>query len=153
MVLPKLHIHLGVCDAVRSTAFYQALLGATPACRDETTAVFDLDSPPLILTVEQCSRPSAATAPSPASMGMPSGSGTPRPSGGSRGCGRALSTTSRFDLLLDEPRLIGDVAIALRRAGVRLRLEDEGIEAHDPDGNAWRVRFVPSTKGRAVLTT
>jgi hypothetical protein len=41
----------------------------------------------------------------------------------------------------------------LRRAGVRLRLADEGIEAHDPDGNAWRVRFVPSSKGRAVQAT
>lgn len=119
MILPKLHIHLGVGDAVRSTAFYEALLGATPACRDATTAVFDLDSPPLVLTVEQ----------------------------------RTSSPASHFALLLDEPRLIGDVAIALRRAGVRLRLEDEGIEAHDPDGNAWRVRFVPSTKGRAVLAT
>lgn len=153
MVLPKLHIHLGVCDAVRSTAFYQALLGATPASRDGTTAVFDLDSPPLVLTVEQCSRRSPATGSSPASVAMPDGSSAPPPSGGSRGCGRAPSATSRFDLLLDEPRLIGDVAIALRRAGVRLRLEDEGIEAHDPDGNAWRVRFVPSTKGRAVLST
>lgn len=152
MVLPKLHIHLGVCDAVRSTAFYEALLGATPACRDRTTAVFDLDSPPLILTVEQRSRASLATGSSPATVGIAGGSSTRRPSGGSRGCGRAPSAASRFDLLLDEPRLIGDVAIALRRAGVRLRLEDEGIEAHDPDGNAWRVRFVPSTKGRAVLT-
>jgi catechol 2,3-dioxygenase-like lactoylglutathione lyase family enzyme len=153
MVLPKLHIHLGVCDAVRSTAFYQALLGTTPASRDGTTAVFELDSPPLILTVEQCSRPSPATASSPASLGMSDGSTARRASGGSRSGGRAHAATSRFDLLLDEPRLIGDVAVALRRAGVRLRLEDEGIEAHDPDGNAWRVRFVPSTKGRAVLPT
>jgi len=120
MVLPKLHIHLGVGDAARSAAFYEALLGARPACSDATTAVFELDSPPLVLTVEH-------TAPS--------------------------STASQFALLVDEPRLIGDVAIALRRAGVRLRLEDEGIEAHDPDGNAWRVRFVPSRKGRAVLAT
>lgn len=140
MVLPKLHIHLGVCDAVRSAEFYEALLGATPACRDATTAVFELDSPPLILTVEQGSAPRASTAV------RPGASRAARPA-------REGSATSQFDLLLGEPRLIGDVAIALRRAGVRLRLADEGIETHDPDGNAWRVRFVPSTKGRAVQPT
>lgn len=151
MVLPKLHIHLGVCDAERSTAFYQALLGATPACRGSTTAVFELDSPPLILTVEEgAARTSSvhrASTPGAILTDCPDRS-APR---GDRA--KRSSATSQFDLVLDEPRLIGDVAIALRRAGVRLRLADEGIEARDPDGNAWRVRFVPSTKGRAVLAT
>ena len=119
MVLGKFRIHLGVCDAGRSAAFYEALLGATPSRRDAMTAVFELDSPPLVLTVEQDPRAKP-------------------------------DVRSRFALFVDEPRLIGDVAIALRRAGVRLRLEDEGIETHDPDGNAWRVRFAPSTRGRSV---
>jgi catechol 2,3-dioxygenase-like lactoylglutathione lyase family enzyme len=148
VVLPKVHIHLGVCDAVRSAEFYEALLGATPARRDATTAVFELDSPALILTVQEgASRTSSvrpATAPG-TSMAERHGRSV-----ASRGNARLSSAASQFDLLLDEPRLIGNVAIALRRAGVRLRLADEGIEAHDPDGNAWRVRFVPSTKGRAV---
>jgi catechol 2,3-dioxygenase-like lactoylglutathione lyase family enzyme len=151
MVLPKLHIHLGVCDAVRSAEFYQALLGATPACRDATTAVFELDSPPLILTVEQGAAGTSSVRP--ASAPRASRADGPDRRDAPRDRARLSSATSQFDLLLDEPRLIGDVAIALRRAGVRLRLADEGIEAHDPDGNAWRVRFVPSTKGRAVQAT
>ena len=58
-----------------------------------------------------------------------------------------------YSLVVNEPREVGHAAIALRRAGVPLRLQDEGIEARDPDGNAWRVRFVPSAKGRAVVAT
>jgi hypothetical protein len=36
---------------------------------------------------------------------------------------------------------VGDTAIALRRAGASLRLEDRGLEALDPDGNAWHIRL------------
>jgi hypothetical protein len=60
-------------------------------------------------------------------------------------------TYPRFALVVNEPQQVGHAAIALRRAGIQLRLEDDGIEASDPDGNAWRVRFVPSAKGRAVV--
>jgi catechol 2,3-dioxygenase-like lactoylglutathione lyase family enzyme len=56
-----------------------------------------------------------------------------------------------FALVVPEPEHVGKAAIALRRVGARLRLQDEGIEARDPDGNTWRVRFVPSAKGRAVV--
>jgi catechol 2,3-dioxygenase-like lactoylglutathione lyase family enzyme len=56
-----------------------------------------------------------------------------------------------FALVVSEPEHVGKAAIALRRAGARLRLQDEGIEAHDPDGNTWKVRFVPSAKGRSVV--
>jgi hypothetical protein len=48
---------------------------------------------------------------------------------------------------------VGTAAIALRRAGVPLRIYDQGIEAKDPDGIPWRVRFVPSAAGRAVVAT
>jgi catechol 2,3-dioxygenase-like lactoylglutathione lyase family enzyme len=51
-----------------------------------------------------------------------------------------------------EPEHVGKAAIALRRAGARLRLQDEGIEVRDPDGNTWKVRFVPSAKGRTVVS-
>ena len=56
-----------------------------------------------------------------------------------------------FALVVSEPEHVGKAAIALRRTGARLRLQDEGIEARDPDGNRWRVRFVPSAKARAVV--
>ena len=57
-----------------------------------------------------------------------------------------------FALDVPEPEHVGKAAIALRRAGARLRLQDEGIEVRDPDGNTWKVRFVPSAKGRTVVS-
>lgn len=116
MFLPKTHIHLGVEDANRSAAFYEALLGAPPTRRCPLAAIFELETPPLILTLERAER------------------GTP----------------SRFSLLVTEPQQVADAAIALRRVGIRLRLEDEGVEAADPDGNAWRVRLAPAGVGRSV---
>jgi catechol 2,3-dioxygenase-like lactoylglutathione lyase family enzyme len=58
---------------------------------------------------------------------------------------------TRFALDVPQPEQVGKAAVALRRAGARLRLQDEGIEAHDPDGNTWKVRFVPSAKGCSVV--
>jgi hypothetical protein len=57
----------------------------------------------------------------------------------------------RFALVVNEPGQVGDAAVALRRAGVPLRVADQGIEAHDPDGHGWRVRFEPFARGRAVF--
>jgi hypothetical protein len=71
---------------------------------------------------------------------------TPRIKGGPS---RALA---RFALVVLKPEDIGYTAIALRRAKIRLRLEDAGIVTQDPDGNGWRVRFVPSAREPAVLT-
>jgi catechol-2,3-dioxygenase len=127
MYLTKKHIHLNVDDAAESALFYEALLGAPPARRSEFSAVFDSDSPPLVLTVEQ--RPVAL-----------------RP-------GRARSSREHFALVVTMPQHVGVAAIALRRAGIQLRLEDEGIRAQDPDGNPWRVRCVPSAPGRSVVVT
>jgi catechol 2,3-dioxygenase-like lactoylglutathione lyase family enzyme len=121
MSLPRTHIQLEVHDADRSAAFYEALFGAPPARKSALAAVFQFDSPPLILTLK---RPRSKP---------------PAPPG-------------RFDLVVPEPEHVGNAAIALRRAGIRLRLEDQGIEASDPDGNAWRVRFVPSARDRAVVS-
>lgn len=116
MFLPKTHIHLAVEDANRSAAFYEALLGAPSSRRSPLAAIFELESPPLILTLERSER----------------------------------ATPSRFSLLLIEPRHVADAAIALRRAGIRIRLADEGLEAVDPDGNSWSVRLAPSSVGRSV---
>jgi len=140
MFLPKSHIHLDSDDLARSTAFYEALLGAPPARLSGTVAIFEFDSPPLVLTLEQ--RPAGERA---------KVTGNARPAR-RRGDERPLPRKApRFALVVNEPQEVGHAAIALRRAGVQLRLEDEGIEARDPDGNAWRVRCVPSAKGRAVV--
>jgi catechol 2,3-dioxygenase-like lactoylglutathione lyase family enzyme len=121
MPFPRTHIYLGVEDVVPSASFYQALLGGPPARRDEGIAVFESDAPPLVLTLE---------------------------TGGHR---HPASPPLRFALVVPDPEHVGIAAIALRRAGARLSLQDEGIEARDPDGNTWRVRFVPTAKGRAVV--
>jgi catechol 2,3-dioxygenase-like lactoylglutathione lyase family enzyme len=64
---------------------------------------------------------------------------------------RAARAPHGFALVVPDPEHVGKAAIALRRAGARLRLQDEGIEARDPDGNTWKVRFVPSATERAVV--
>jgi catechol 2,3-dioxygenase-like lactoylglutathione lyase family enzyme len=144
MLSYKTHIHLDVDDALRSAAFYEALLGAPPARRSASEAVFESDSPPLVLTLEN--RPPAR----PAKRRLANGVDPPRRDKG----GLPRSTArSGFALLVTEPSHVGTTAIALRRAGVPLRIYDQGLEAKDPDGIAWRVRFEPSAAGRAVIAT
>jgi catechol-2,3-dioxygenase len=125
MPFSRTSIQLNVADADHSAAFYAALLGAPATRRDSTGAVFELDSPPLLLTLTRTAPARAAS---------------------------AIRPHARFALVVTEPEHIGHAAIALRRAGVHLRLEDAGIATHDPDGNGWRVRFVPYARERAVLT-
>jgi catechol 2,3-dioxygenase-like lactoylglutathione lyase family enzyme len=141
MAFPKAQIHLDVGDAERSAIFYEALLGASPARPVPGTAVFDLESPPLILTVEQRGTARAITL----------GPAPERKNGRGRSKKRRTPLV-RFDLLVNDARHVGDAAVALRRAGARLLLQDRGIEAHDPDGNAWRVRLAPSAKRRTLVT-
>jgi catechol 2,3-dioxygenase-like lactoylglutathione lyase family enzyme len=143
-VAQKTRIHLKVVDTNRSSAFYEALLGAAPAVRSAHVAVFELDSPPLVLTLEEHPDALRARPPPPRRTRAARGSEDP---------GRDDRADPRFALLVNEPRELGTAAIALRRAGVPLRLEDQAIEALDPDGNAWRIRFVPSTPDRAVVAT
>jgi catechol 2,3-dioxygenase-like lactoylglutathione lyase family enzyme len=116
----KTHIHLWVRDTGRAATFYEALLGG-PVRIEAPQAVLDIESPPLVLTLEE--RPPATSDP------------------------------ARFVLFVDDPRQVGHIAIALRRAGVRIRLEDEGIEALDFDGNTWRVRLTRASTGPAVVAT
>lgn len=118
----KTHIYLGVEDVDRSALFYEALLGGPPATRETGMTVFEFDAPPLVLTIT--SRPPSAS---------------------------AAWATHAFALVVPLPEHVGRAAIALRRTGARLRLQDEGIEAHDPDGNTWKVRFVASAKVRSVV--
>jgi len=138
MHLLRTHIHLGVGDTARSAAFYEALLGAPPASRSGDTTVFESDTPPLVLTLQ-------AHLPVRPMRGQ---KGPPRPLKNRR---PSSPPHNRFALVVPEPELVGKAAVALWRAGASLRLQDQGIEAHDPDGNAWRVQFVPSAKARAVV--
>jgi catechol 2,3-dioxygenase-like lactoylglutathione lyase family enzyme len=124
MPFPRTHIYLGVEDVEQSSSFYEALLGGPPSSRDAGVRVFELDAPPLVLTLENRGR---------------------------TGVSRAHSRAHAFALVVLDPEHVGKAAIALRRAGARLRLQDEGIEARDPDGNTWKIRFVPWAKARAVV--
>jgi catechol 2,3-dioxygenase-like lactoylglutathione lyase family enzyme len=147
MLVEKKLVHLNVRDAGRSIAFYEALLGMAPVHSTPTTARFDLDSPPLVLVV-------AAT-----DANTTSGSDRSTIASGALGHTRPRAHATRtkdaphcrFTLVVNEARDVGDAAIALRRAGVPIRIEDHGIAAHDPDENTWCVRFEPSARGRAVV--
>jgi catechol-2,3-dioxygenase len=121
MKLATLLIELRVECADESAAFYEALLGASRTRRDGRQVVFELESPPIVLTL------------------------TESPSAGLR------KRTVQYVLLVSEPEQIGAAAVALRRRRATLRLHDEGIETQDPDGHPWRVRFAPGTKGRTVM--
>lgn len=68
-------------------------------------------------------------------------------------CPGVSSSHARYALVVPEPERIGQTAIALRRAGARLSVQDQGLEVRDPDGNEWRVRLVPFTQTRVVVQT
>jgi catechol-2,3-dioxygenase len=125
MYFPRTLIHLGVEDVEKSVAFYEALLGTPPLNRVPVIAVFEVSAPPLVLTLE------------------------PRPRGSK--AGRRRSGPRHFAMVVPEPEQVGWAAVALRRAGARLRLLDQRIEATDPDGNVWGVRFEPLAKERSVV--
>ncbi len=134
MWLSKETIHLRVADALASTAFYEALLAASPTHRSAHSTVFDLESPPVVLTLEERPRGRRSTS-RPGSAREPA---TP----GAR---------NQWALVVAEPKQVGDAAIRLRRAGVQLWVQDEGVEARDPDGHGWRVRCDPTAPGRLIL--
>jgi catechol 2,3-dioxygenase-like lactoylglutathione lyase family enzyme len=154
MNVARKHIRLGVSDPARSAQFYQALLGAT-ATRSAGDAggamVLESDSPPVVLVLEARLRPPHRTRRArstvPAAHAVEPAARAP-----ARHAAWASRSREAFDLLVSEPEHVGRAAVALWRAGARLRLEDAGIETHDPDGIAWRVRFVLGTKERAILT-
>ena len=141
MFLPKTLIQLNVADADHSASFYAALLGAPPTRKDASSAVFELESPPVHLTLTRTL--AAAQAAGVVAAGLPKPSRSPS--------SPEFRSRPRFALVVTEPEHVGHAAIALRRAGVPLRLEDAGIATLDPDGNGWRVRFVPFARRPAVL--
>jgi catechol 2,3-dioxygenase-like lactoylglutathione lyase family enzyme len=153
MNVTRKHIRLGVTDPARSAAFYEALLGAaaTGPTGDARggTLILESDSPPVVLVLEAKIPAARRTrrARSTVAAAQPVAPAS-RARAQQAGFSRAGET---FALVVPEPEHIGKAAVALWRAGARMRLEDAGIETRDPDGNAWRVRFVPGAKERAVL--
>ncbi|HEX4446220.1 MAG TPA: VOC family protein [Polyangiaceae bacterium] len=126
MYSPRTLIHLGVDDIQKSAAFYEALLGAPPLSRATGVAVFEMDAPALVLTLETWTRATRALA-------------------------RKHPGVRQFAMVVPRPEQVGTAAIALRRAGAQLRLLDRRIEAVDPDGNGWGVRFEPLATERSVI--
>lgn len=142
MHIPRTHIRLGVDDSTRSTAFYQALFGGPPASRNANVIVFEFDEPALLLVLETL----------PGSRGARDRAPLPARPGGRRKGGRPISAAhSRYALVVPDPEHVGKAAVALWRAGAPLRLQDQGIETLDPDGNSWKVRFVPFARRLCVI--
>jgi catechol 2,3-dioxygenase-like lactoylglutathione lyase family enzyme len=151
MHVARKHIRLGVSDPARSAAFYQALLGAAPTGDARGAMVLESDSPPVVLVLEaraheprttrraRCAVPEAHPS-TPAARARVKHAAWSSPAG------------EAFALVVPEPEHIGKAAVALWRAGASMRLQDAGIETRDPDGNAWRVRFVPGATERAIVT-
>jgi catechol 2,3-dioxygenase-like lactoylglutathione lyase family enzyme len=142
--LPKTHIHLRIQDSTRSTAFYQALLGGPPASRSADAVVFDFERPSVLLVLELRAPPREAENRGSRRLRRPKGAGPPPGTSGPNG-------PSRYALVVPDPEHVGRATVALWRTGAPLRLQDQGIETLDPDGNAWKVRFVPFARGPAVL--
>jgi len=140
--IPRTHIRLGVDDSTRSTAFYEALFGGPPASRNANVIVFEFDEPALLLVLETL----------PAKGGP--GDRAPRPARRGRrpkGVRPISAARSRYALVVPDPEHVGKAAVALWRAGAPLRLQDQGIETLDPDGNSWKVRFVPFARRLCVI--
>jgi catechol-2,3-dioxygenase len=121
LLTTRARIELQVRDADRSAAFYSALLRSDPTHRDPDGAVFELESPPLALTLRRIPR------------------------------ARKAPGILCFAIVVLQPQHVGRAAIALRKAGIALQLQDGGIMTHDPDGNGWSVRFVPMAPEPAVI--
>jgi catechol 2,3-dioxygenase-like lactoylglutathione lyase family enzyme len=126
---PVTTIRLSVQSTDLSTAFYEALLGVRAARREANAVGFDLESPPLALTIQ------------PPLVGRASAPEIHPPT---------AKAGSRFALYVSDPHQIGEVAIALRRARVPLRLGDRGLSTRDPDGNEWSVLLGSGPQRRPV---
>ncbi len=146
MTLPRTHIRLGVDDSTRSTAFYEALFGAPPASRNANIIVFELEEPALLLVLETRPRKGEPRARVESLPRRGRRRQAPRP------IAPIAASHARYALVVPQPEHVGKAAVALWRAGAPLRLQDQGIETIDPDGNSWKVRFVPFARHPAVIT-
>jgi catechol 2,3-dioxygenase-like lactoylglutathione lyase family enzyme len=150
MHVARKHIRLGVSDPARSAAFYQALLGAAPTGDARGAIVLESDSPPVVLVLEARAHAPRRTRRARAAADV--NPAAPAARARAKHAVWASRAGGSFALVVPEPEHIGKAAVALWRAGARMRLQDASIETHDPDGYAWRVRFVPGATERAILT-
>src|SRR5687768_17209939 len=119
----RFHLSLNVADLGRSVAFYRTLFDCEPAKVRADYAKFELDDPPLVLSLEPRD-PQA---------------GTPRPVGG---------PLNHLGFRLADPASLVALQERLERAGVRSQRE-EGVECCyakqtkfwvlDPDRTLWEL--------------
>jgi catechol 2,3-dioxygenase-like lactoylglutathione lyase family enzyme len=115
----RFHLSLNVSDLARSIAFYRTLFGREPAKRRPDYAKFELDDPPLVLSLE------------------PRSGGHQSPEGGA---------LNHLGFRLPDVAALVAMQERLERAGIRSQRE-EGVEccyarqtkfwAHDPDRTLW----------------
>lgn len=111
----RFHLSLNVRDLGRSVAFYEQLFGRPPAKRREDYAKFELDEPPVVLSLE----------PSP-----------PGPGGALNHLGFRLSDAAALVALQQRLELAG--IRSQREEGVECcYARQTKFWAHDPDGTLW----------------
>ena len=138
MGLPVTSIRFVVRSTDSSAVFYEALLGVSPSRREDSAVLFDVASPALALTLEPGgpSRPAAPPAIKTRAAHSSRGPGTP--------------AERRFTLYVNDPQHVGELAVALRRAGAPILLADRGLSVSDPDGNRWSVVLSPTGRPRPI---
>jgi catechol 2,3-dioxygenase-like lactoylglutathione lyase family enzyme len=113
----RFHLSLNVGDLTRSIEFFRILLGCVPAkCRDDY-AKFEIDDPPLALSLEPCSF---------------------SPGGALNHLGFRMCDS---EALVDVQRRLETAGISTRREeGVECcYARQTKFWVHDPDGNMWEV--------------
>ncbi len=119
----KAHLALNVRDVDQSREFYQKMLGIEPSKVRRGYAKFDVQNPPLNLTLNQ----------------VPSGDrGAPSPLAH---MGIQVSSTADVVAMRDQWEKAGLVSQDEMQTNCCYALQDKSW-VHDPDGNAWEVFVV-----------
>lgn len=113
----KAHIALNVADVQRSIAFYTALFGIVPSKSRPGYAKFDVDNPPLNLTLNQA---------------------PPSTSGALSHLGVQVPTTAEVTAIRDGWRRAGLEPRDEMNVSCCYALQDKAW-VNDPDGNEWEV--------------
>ena len=116
----RMHVGLAVRDIERSRAFYQDLLGHAPTKVEAGYAKFDLQNPPLNLSLTQLDHAQAAARPGQAHFGVQVGSEE------ALGVARARLVAAGRSVR-DEERVTCCYAVQSK------------LWTTDPDGNEWEV--------------
>ncbi|MHB1425373.1 MAG: ArsI/CadI family heavy metal resistance metalloenzyme [Gemmataceae bacterium] len=130
----RFHLSLNVSDLERSLAFYRILFGREPAKQRFDYAKFELDDPPLVLSLEPATRCSGAVA--------------PRLPAESRSESATMGTLNHLGFRMTDSAALVAVQMRLERAGIHTKRE-EGVECcyarqtkfwvTDPDQTLWEM--------------